>query len=52
MTDPKFVHLRIHSDYSMADGVAKVGKIVGKVSELGMPTMAVTDLVNLCGLVK
>jgi len=52
VTDPKFVHLRIHSDYSMADGVAKVGKIVGKVSELGMPTMAVTDLVNLCGLVK
>jgi len=52
VTDHKFVHLRIHSDYSMADGVAKVGKIVGKVSELGMPTMAVTDLVNLCGLVK
>lgn len=52
MTDPKFVHLRIHSDYSMADGVAKVGKIVGKVNELGMPTMAITDLVNMCGLVK
>ena len=52
MTDPKFVHLRIHSDFSMADGVAKVGKIVGKVDELKMPAMAITDLVNLCGLVK
>ncbi|NRA62565.1 MAG: DNA polymerase III subunit alpha, partial [Psychrobium sp.] len=52
MIDPKFVHLRVHSDYSMADGVAKVGKIVAKVAELGMPTMAITDLVNFCGLVK
>jgi DNA polymerase-3 subunit alpha len=52
VTDPKFVHLRIHSDYSMADGVAKVGKIVSKINEMGMPTMAITDLVNLCGLVK
>ncbi|NRA72348.1 MAG: DNA polymerase III subunit alpha [Gammaproteobacteria bacterium] len=52
MTDPKFVHLRVHSDYSMADGVAKVGKIVAKVAEQGMPALAITDLVNFCGLVK
>ncbi|MDP2559981.1 DNA polymerase III subunit alpha [Psychrobium sp. 1_MG-2023] len=52
MLDPKFVHLRIHSDFSMADGVAKVGKIVGKAAALGMPALAITDLVNLCGLVK
>ncbi len=52
MLDPKFVHLRVHSDFSMADGVSKVGKIVGKVAGLGMPAVAITDLVNLCGLVK
>ncbi|NRA55657.1 MAG: DNA polymerase III subunit alpha [Gammaproteobacteria bacterium] len=52
MTDPKFIHLRVHSDYSMADGVAKVGKIVAKVAEQGAPAMALTDLVNFCGLVK
>ncbi|NRA84144.1 MAG: DNA polymerase III subunit alpha [Gammaproteobacteria bacterium] len=52
MIEPKFIHLRVHSDYSMADGVAKVGKLVGKVAEQGMPALAITDLVNFCGLVK
>ncbi|WP_086982616.1 DNA polymerase III subunit alpha [Vibrio aphrogenes] len=52
MSDPKFVHLRIHSDYSMVDGLAKVPPLVKKVAELGMPAMALTDFTNLCGLVK
>ncbi|MFT5704078.1 MAG: DNA polymerase-3 subunit alpha [Shewanella sp.] len=52
MSDPSFVHLRVHSDYSMSDGLAKVKPIVGKVSELGMPAVALTDQTNLCGLVK
>jgi len=50
--DPKFIHLRVHSDFSMADGVGKVKNIVGKVAGMGMPALAITDLVNLCGLVK
>ncbi|WP_394147487.1 DNA polymerase III subunit alpha [Shewanella atlantica] len=52
MSDPRFVHLRVHSDFSMSDGLAKVKPIVGKVSELGMPAVALTDQTNLCGLVK
>ncbi|MFV0575537.1 MAG: DNA polymerase III subunit alpha [Vibrio sp.] len=52
MSDPKFVHLRIHSDYSMVDGLSKVPPLVKKVAELGMPAMALTDFTNLCGLVK
>ncbi|MDW2167743.1 PHP domain-containing protein, partial [Vibrio sp. 2099] len=52
MSDPKFVHLRIHSDFSMVDGINKVPPIVKKVAELGMPAMALTDFTNLCGLVK
>ncbi|GGI81086.1 DNA-directed DNA polymerase [Shewanella hanedai] len=52
MSDPSFVHLRVHSDYSMSDGLAKVKPIIGKVSELGMPAVALTDQTNLCGLVK
>ncbi|MBM7038170.1 DNA polymerase III subunit alpha [Vibrio ulleungensis] len=52
MSNPKFVHLRIHSDFSMIDGVSKVPPIVKKVAELGMPAMALTDFTNLCGLVK
>ncbi|GKX63596.1 DNA polymerase III subunit alpha [Pragia fontium] len=52
MAEPRFIHLRIHSDYSMIDGLAKVGPLVKKVAELGMPAMAITDFTNLCGLVK
>ncbi len=52
MSDPSFVHLRVHSDYSMSDGLAKVKPILAKVCELGMPAIALTDQTNLCGLVK
>ncbi|MCF7361134.1 DNA polymerase III subunit alpha [Vibrio sp. A1-b2] len=52
MSDPKFIHLRIHSDFSMVDGLSKVPPLVKKVAEMGMPAMALTDFTNLCGLVK
>ncbi|GHA25770.1 DNA polymerase III subunit alpha [Oceanisphaera arctica] len=47
-----FVHLRIHSDFSMVDGVAKIGPINKRASELGYPALALTDQMNLCGLVR
>ncbi|OOE66182.1 DNA polymerase III subunit alpha [Salinivibrio sp. PR6] len=52
MSEPRFVHLRIHSDFSMVDGLSKVPPLVKKVAEMGMPAMALTDFSNLCGLVK
>ncbi|MEH0834734.1 DNA polymerase III subunit alpha [Pectobacterium cacticida] len=52
MAEPRFVHLRVHSDYSMIDGLAKVGPLVKKAAALGMPALAITDFTNLCGLVK
>ncbi|AWK15204.1 DNA polymerase III subunit alpha [Candidatus Fukatsuia symbiotica] len=52
MADPRFVHLRVHSDYSMIDGLAKVNSLVKKAAILGMPALAITDFTNLCGLVK
>ncbi|GMQ45690.1 DNA polymerase III subunit alpha [Vibrio sp. 10N] len=52
MSDPKFIHLRVHSDFSMVDGLSKVPPLVKKVAEIGMPAMALTDFTNLCGLVK
>ncbi|MDE9551219.1 DNA polymerase III subunit alpha [Xenorhabdus bovienii] len=52
MTEPRFVHLRVHSDYSMIDGLAKTGSLIKKVAKLDMPAFAITDFTNLCGLVK
>lgn len=52
MAEPRFIHLRIHSDYSMVDGLAKVGSLVKSAAAQGMPGLALTDFTNLCGLVK
>ncbi|SUI62688.1 DNA polymerase III subunit alpha [Shewanella morhuae] len=52
MSDPRFVHLRVHSDYSMTDGVAKVKPILAQVEAHGMAAVALTDQNNFCGLVK
>ncbi|MGJ7384263.1 DNA polymerase III subunit alpha, partial [Morganella morganii] len=52
MAEPRFIHLNIHSDYSMIDGLAKTGPLVKKVASMNMPAMAITDFTNLCGLVK
>ncbi|MFI3246091.1 MAG: DNA polymerase III subunit alpha, partial [Ferrimonas sp.] len=52
MSDPKFVHLRVHTDYSMVDGLPKVKALMGRAASMGMAAIAVTDMTNLCGLVK
>ncbi|OYD26165.1 DNA polymerase III subunit alpha [Oceanimonas baumannii] len=49
---PSFIHLRIHSDFSMVDGLTKIGPITGRVQEQGYPALALTDEMNLCGLVR
>ncbi|WP_085296986.1 DNA polymerase III subunit alpha [Cognaticolwellia mytili] len=51
-SEPKFIHLRVHSDYSMCDGLKKVKPIIAKAADLNMPALALTDQTNLCGLVK
>ena len=48
----QFVHLRVHSDFSMMDGLNKVKPILGAVSDFNMPAVAITDQMNMCGLVK
>ena len=52
MAEPRFIHLRVHSDYSMIDGLAKIGPLVKKNAALNLPALAITDFTNLCGLVK
>ncbi len=49
---PKFIHLRVHSDFSMCDGLNKVKPIIAKAAGFNMPAIALTDQTNLCGLVK
>ncbi len=44
-----FVHLHVHSEYSMLDGAARVGELMTAVSEQGMPAVAVTDHGNMFG---
>src|SRR5690554_2156202 len=50
--DPQFIHLRVHSDFSMIDGLAKVKPICDAAVSKGMPALALTDQMNLCGLVR
>ncbi|WP_321527991.1 DNA polymerase III subunit alpha [Sedimenticola selenatireducens] len=49
---PAFIHLRVHSEYSLVDGLVRIKPLVARVAELGMPAVAVTDQSNLFSLVK
>ncbi|MBD2838179.1 DNA polymerase III subunit alpha [Pseudomonas sp. JM0905a] len=47
-----FVHLRLHSEYSLVDGLVRVKPLVKAVAGAGMPAVAITDQSNMCSLVK
>jgi len=47
-----FIHLHVHSEYSLADGLVRLDELVAACSAQGMPAIAVTDLANLFGMVK
>jgi DNA polymerase-3 subunit alpha len=52
MPDQKFVHLRVHSAYSLSEGAIKVDKIPALAREMGMPAVAITDTSNLFGALE
>ncbi|MGZ5035388.1 MAG: DNA polymerase III subunit alpha [Usitatibacter sp.] len=52
MTVPRFVHLRLHSEYSIVDGMARVDDAVAAAAADGMPALAITDQSNLFGAIK
>ena len=52
MATPQFVHLRLHSEYSITDGVVRIDDAIATASEDGMGALALTDLGNLFGLIK
>ena len=47
-----FVHLRVHSEYSLLDGLASVNALVEGTASLGMPALAISDDTNLFAMVK
>src|SRR6516225_294408 len=48
----QFVHLHLHTDYSMLDGACEVSKLVQRVKALDMPAVAMTDHGNIFGAVE
>ncbi|MBD4938071.1 PHP domain-containing protein, partial [Xanthomonas citri pv. citri] len=52
MTQQRFVHLKVHSDFSMINSLAKVKPLVKAAVANNMVAMALTDFSNFCGLVK
>ena len=44
-----FVHLHVHSEYSMLDGAARLGDMLGEAAKQGMPALAITDHGNTFG---
>ena len=51
-TPTPFVHLRVHSEFSVVDGIVRISDLIKRVAKLGQPAVALTDLSNLFGLIK
>ncbi|MFB0970717.1 MAG: PHP domain-containing protein, partial [Pseudomonadales bacterium] len=51
MSQP-FVHLRIHSEYSVSDGIVRIKPLASEAASMGMPALAITDNNNMYALVK
>ena len=47
-----FIHLHLHTEFSLADGIVRIKDLVHVAADRGMPAVAVTDLANLFGMVK
>ncbi len=48
----QFVHLRLHTEYSLLDGIVRVPELMAAVAEARMPAIALTDQSNLFAMVK
>ena len=49
MSEPEFVHLHLHTEYSLLDGACHIGELVDRATELGMRALAITDHGNMFG---
>jgi DNA polymerase-3 subunit alpha len=49
---PQFIHLRLHTEFSLVDGIVRIKPLVKRLTELNIPAVAVTEYSNLFSLVK
>ncbi len=49
---PSFIHLHLHTEYSLADGTVRLRELLAATAKMGLPAVAVTDIANLYGMVK
>jgi len=47
-----FVHLRLHSEYSLRDGLLRIPSLIERATSFEMSALALSDHGNLCGMVK
>ena len=47
-----FIHLHVHSEFSLVDSTIRIDRLVAACAQAGMPAVALTDQVNLFALVK
>ena len=47
-----FVHLHLHTEYSLLDGAVRIPDLMARAKELGMPAVAMTDHGNLFGAIE
>src|SRR5581483_10845533 len=52
MADPKFVHLHVHTEYSLLDGISKIKDLVKTAKDLGMEALAITDHGSMYGAIE
>ena len=51
MADCSFVHLHVHTEYSLLDGSSRISDLIARTKELGMNAIAITDHGNMYGAV-
>ncbi|MDO5059764.1 MAG: DNA polymerase III subunit alpha [Neisseria sp.] len=52
MTQPVYIPLRVHTEFSITDSTIRIKQLVKKAAEFGLPALGVSDLMNEFGLVK
>jgi len=52
MDKPQFVHLHLHTEYSLLDGAIKIDELINQARQYEMPAVAITDHGNLFGIVE